>query len=137
MSIHITMQQARDLAEMAVMDRGPEYVYSPDGGCVYYEADGSSSCMVGYIIDRLGFDRSALDDYTNGSSVVALINGEHVSCDLGVQEYLTKLQASQDSGHCWADAYLEAENTLGFPAAVSMISDRPITVTEEVPTDAA
>jgi hypothetical protein len=131
MTVHVSMQQARDLAAMAVEERGPDYIYDTNEfGCVYFAAPNEPSCMVGYILHRLGIDSEELYEscVNNDAGVVTLVNTDIISCDLGVQEYLTTLQTKQDVGECWANAYLEAENELGFPAAVEMIEAKPIKV---------
>ena len=58
--LKISFEQARDLAEMAVADRGADYVYpnsmSETRSCLYFE-DIGPSCLVGWFFHRMGMTK--------------------------------------------------------------------------------
>lgn len=120
MSIKISFSQALDLAQMAVADKGEDYIYQRpyfistpihpsirEGGgtalCAYYDADGDPSCIVGHILHAMGVQLDPRHT-ANFSSVLELTMRRVISLDPKTKLFLTELQNHQDCGYSWGDA---------------------------------
>lgn len=114
MSISISYEQARDLLELAVEERGADHIYkrrrNPGGQlaqCTYYGPDGTPDCIVGWVLNRLGLRYDYCQSY-NGSGVEHLISHMEIKCDLKTACLLTAAQIYQDDGFTWGDALANA-----------------------------
>lgn len=116
----INAQQALQMLREAVAAKGADYVYREqdrdDGGfvqCVYFEGDGSPSCIVGHVLAQLGkreqdlrFEGSSTPNTVGIESV--LVDG--VELDMGARRVLGAAQRKQDGGATWGAAVLYAED---------------------------
>jgi hypothetical protein len=102
MDFKLTYDEAVELLERAVKDRGKDYTYPAEllgTNCVYFK-NGQPSCIVGYVLSYKGVREEDLDSYENGSSVDGLeITGDHRAAVL-----LEWVQAYQDQGISWGES---------------------------------
>lgn len=106
----ITLDVARERVKATIAGR-EDYVYprsraaGGDGKCVYFEADGTPSCLIGQAFaDEL---RKADPDFDyNTEGVAALPDGLF---DLPAVHYLSRVQDKQDTGWTWGNAVQDAE----------------------------
>lgn len=116
MTIKIGYEQARDLLELAVAERGTDYIYqkpqvsSDDcddlfSTCAYFTQGGQPSCMVGDMLSRLGVTKETLDEAegenNNLVGVVALWYTGLIECDWPTLVLLWKAQQYQDEEEPW------------------------------------
>ena len=112
----LTAETALELLERAVQEKGPDYVYpksdtqDEDGDgdyvCLYRNADGSPSCIVGHVFNYLG----VLPKVGEGRSARQAV------MDLGLvtgkwnptSEILQTAQRDQDAGATWGEALAAA-----------------------------
>ena len=126
----LTYERALALAEEIVAERGPGFVYNPngEGDCFYVLTTdprlgdkrmanppiggGVTGCLVGEIISRAGL---MTDEIAEASlSVSELIKGGYLSVDGGkVGRFLNVLQTSQDGGASWGEALADAKSKAG------------------------
>jgi hypothetical protein len=118
--LKIGYEQARDLLELAVEERGPDYVYEhPDGetgGCFYFTRSGEPSCIVGWVLNRLGLKfewgcATTTEDHgyiPNATSVEFLIAKGHIDVDFRTAVLLQVAQNLQDDDWYWGDAVQRA-----------------------------
>lgn len=110
MTVNISYQQAVDLLELAVEERGPSFTYvrvdisedNKSGFCAYFDHDGSPSCIVGWVLNRLGIDaQMCWNNEVNEESVSGLVSSEIISIDFKTYTLLAIAQALQDSLVPW------------------------------------
>lgn len=87
------------------------YVYTHDN-CVYFFQDNSPGCLIGQVLDKMGYDRDSLEAYRadsvtdpNGESAIWLLR--RMGFDERVADAAYLAQIVQDSNGTWGDA-LEA-----------------------------
>ena len=102
MTLKIGYEQARDLLELAMEERGFEYRYprSDYTMCVYFDPTGGPSCIVGWVLNRLGlkFDYHCSD---NSGNVLGLAKSRIISVDVKTATLLSMAQSAQDSQWTW------------------------------------
>lgn len=125
-SIEITRDEARALLAEVVAEKGGDYVYpranmsDSDGNsalCVYFEPDGSPSCIVGHLLARKGITLSTLGDDSNQVGVSSLVDDGILACDKITADALYEAQASQDGGDTWGEALADAERVFAKESA--------------------
>lgn len=107
--MHITEAQFTKAMQEAVAERGEDYVYRVrvNGSCVYVDADGSPSCLIGLALSKI--NPSRLPDYHHPrNSIPALTLLDGIVPD-AVAWAADDAQTIQDTGHTWAEA-LKAYN---------------------------
>ena len=134
MTVSISYQQAVDLLELAVEERGKDFTYiragqTPDdknsGYCAYYTENGSPSCIVGWVLNRLGITAWQCQQAgVNESSVDELVTNEIIKIDFKTYALLMTAQALQDAITPWGKT-LEiakgvAENIIAPPKSEDM-----------------
>lgn len=112
MTVKISFSQALDLAQMAVADKGEDYVYqrpfyAPLGHtvCAYYDESGQPSCLVGHILHGMGLRTRGRKNFC---SVAELAEIGVISIDAKTNYFLGFLQSSQDIGIPWGTALAQA-----------------------------
>lgn len=111
----ITYEMAKDLLQRAVEERGEDYVYpraSSPGGCVYFEDDGTPSCIVGHVLAYLGYTKDDIEDF-NDQSVGAV--SDAAPMDFQARWLLRDAQIRQDQGTPWGRAVSEAIASMESP----------------------
>lgn len=111
--IRLGLSRVRELAQLAVLERGAEFVYQRpeiDGQptCAYFDNFGKPSCLVGMILFRCGIEPL---HYTTLNSVwVFDLQDEGViEADPDAIAYLDDLQSAQDKNVPWGEAVENAE----------------------------
>jgi hypothetical protein len=82
--------------------KGEDYVYPRQEACVYFEKDGSPSCIIGHELAKHGID------YNDENSVEQLVEAGFIKTDPATREFLLEVQAFQDAGAPWGVALSEA-----------------------------
>lgn len=114
-AIALSLRDAKEFAERAVKKMGRSFVYrdvknDDPRDCVYFETDGSPSCLIGMIFFFAGADTEPFlkeDDYMytlNGDDVYQIRASGVLECDDITEEFLTDLQHLQDAGETWGDS---------------------------------
>jgi hypothetical protein len=92
--------------------KGEDYVYPRQEACVYFEKDGSPSCIIGHELAKHGITRDDLlvedIDYNDENSVEQLVEAGFIKTDPATREFLLEVQAFQDAGAPWGVALSEA-----------------------------
>lgn len=110
--VKISLQQARDVAALAVQERGEDYV---DEGMKRYYANGKPSCLVGCILDYLGVDKTQFTSKMIGSSVMneakilSVLDVLQIETDGMTRDYLCALQHGNDDDMSWGETVATAE----------------------------
>lgn len=115
--IKLSKTQATELLQMAVADRGPEYVYKSRasgptyGSCVYFYR-GKPDCIVGWIFNALGLKMQDLkklsgDNNANGSRF-SHIGKEILEISQATLDMVQSVQDAQDEGKSWGYALEQA-----------------------------
>lgn len=115
----IDIEFALESMRRAVEKKGADYVYKPPAGnsCVYFNKDGSPSCIVGHVFADAGVDP---DDFllpgpgrtrsSNSCRITILdLDGVGVQIDDATRRALDAAQYAQDRGVTWAGALADAE----------------------------
>lgn len=101
----LTYDEAVDLLNRAVAEKGPDYVYPrslSDGLCVYFEGS-APSCIVGHLLAYKGIDAEQVA-VQNENGFDTLIGDDVIGVDRKTECLLNVAQASQDSQMPWGDA---------------------------------
>ena len=94
-----------------VVAERPDYVY-PHDYCVYRDEDGSPSCLIGHVIQRLDPDYFAsISEQGNGATVRGLSWTDRFS--VAEVRALRAAQMIQDTGQTWAEALATFELQIG------------------------
>jgi hypothetical protein len=127
MTIELTYDEAVELLQEAVAKKGEDYVYEPplvqtpyieEGSqvalCVYFDDEGSPSCIVGHALAKKGVTREALDnvdsELNRNAGPYGLESAEVISAPVGVIDLLSLVQDYQDQGTPWGEALRIATN---------------------------
>lgn len=95
---------------MAVVEGREGYVYEPDPFCMYFNPDGSPSCIVGHVLVRHGI--TALQVGTLNYSRAKRLSAEGVlDVDDRAENLLESVQGMQDKGIPWGEALTAALRT--------------------------
>lgn len=117
--IEITKDEARTLLAEVVAEKGRDYVYpraNSGDGCVYFESDGSPSCIVGHVLAKKGATLAQLEDLAlNGHAVETLFHEGIVLADHATRGALTRAQDIQDGGSTWGTALNAANHVFDHP----------------------
>lgn len=120
---NLNYQQALDLLNRAVEEKGADYVYPEEekrnwknipGGavCSYYVSNGEArpSCIIGHVIEYLGLRDQFLpiQGQYEGKSGVSALNALGVRITRRADVLLDTVQSEQDSGHPWGEAVEQA-----------------------------
>lgn len=105
--VSLDYDTALALLERAVAEKGADYAY-PRSYCVYFEPDGSPSCIVGHVLAYMGVTRRDVLDW-NRSPVLTLCSLEVIEADYLTQRLLVLTQMHQDSGTPWGEAVAKAK----------------------------
>lgn len=110
MTTHLDFNGVVNSARTIVSEFGYDYVYSKcEGMCVYFDEDDKPSCLVGRILDTYGVTSEQIRNAGfNESTVATLFDADLISADRPTRLFLTRLQTSQDAGHPWGRALIEA-----------------------------
>ena len=87
-------------------------VHPTSGGCYYFNADGTPSCIIGHALAKCGVEPFEFDDFKNYESVAS-----HILDTLGVYDKTVRLaaltaQRVQDDGGSWKMAGSSFEHVL-------------------------
>lgn len=100
----------------AVAAEHPDFVYEMpliDGvnnGCVYFDEDGSPSCLIGQGLARLGFNAEDFShDGNNGMAIDDLLSHWNLA-SLSESRWLSDVQMIQDDGENWSYAVRAADD---------------------------
>lgn len=99
----ITYEDAVRVLDELAAER-PDYVYIEES-CHYTERDGNPGCIIGHLLDRLGFDRPGWGDATNNESVLSVVP----ILDAKTKTLLRAVQQLQDNGDSWSTAVEQAK----------------------------
>jgi hypothetical protein len=117
MTVHLTLDLAKQLVERAIAEKGEDYVYLPPGGRVgepclnwHLQPDGQMvpGCIVGHVWHYLGFTN---EDTGQGDAkhVLGYLEGyDHLTYTEDAADFLYAVQDQQDRGVPWGEAYKEA-----------------------------
>lgn len=110
-----TEEQVTAVIREIVAER-PDYVYdspSGDAQCVYGDADGNPSCLVGHVIAKL--DPEGFKELIGFANELAFVSTDWFDRPPeDVASALLQAQITQDSGRPWAEALFQYESTLGY-----------------------
>lgn len=99
-----------------VAEKGAGYVYpeseKDDTGSCRYRYEGKPSCIIGHVLDRLGFGVGESWEQTKASFVLRPLGASP-----SVQRLADAAQLAQDEGRSWGEALAEAER-LVTPEAI-------------------
>ena len=119
----VTYEQAKELLHRAVQERGEDYVYTatdPERGCIYFEDDGTPSCIVGLVLSYLGYTKDDLvkgdRDFNSGNGVNGLACYGLVAFDMRARNLLTHVQTRQDGRVPWGKAVSDSIALMETPA---------------------
>jgi hypothetical protein len=130
--VSFTYEEAVQLLEKAVADRGADYVYAKDPKalrtsfwrCVNVFVDGTPGCIIGQILAYKGFwDQEGAALYEGTVTVSDLIVEGVIEADDATAELLSAVQRNQDNGVSWGEAVsrarmiAEAVRSGGCPAS--------------------
>lgn len=95
---------------------GEDHFASDAAGCVYRAADGSPSCLVGRILQRLGVDLDDLfppadGDFRHNGYTVDMLDLDGFSSE--AVTFLSDLQVEQDAGRPWGACLAKARRAAG------------------------
>lgn len=116
MSVRIEFNEAIELLNRAVAERGADYVYREDPKafdaedevrCVNTFDDGTPGCIVGQVCFYAGLDAEDLAS-NRFSPVDTLVAEEVLNIDSDVIELLSEAQSRQDGGDTWGKAVQRA-----------------------------
>ena len=97
-------EQTRDLLELAIEEKGRDWIYPNfQEGCYYYEDDGSPGCIFGWVFNRLGLE--LLNTYDNEESIFQLISSNIIVADYKTTVLMGTVQRLQDDGDTWGYWY--------------------------------
>lgn len=113
----LTVDDALNLLQIAVDERGEEYVYRADErdlngnvSCDYAESDGSPSCLIGLALSVIGVDPTWLsvgeDLGWAGCGIEVL--GDDLGLPRKVSDVFSAAQIAQDTGSTWGTALEKA-----------------------------
>jgi hypothetical protein len=109
-TIKITFDEAVELLDRAVAEKGEDYIYPRSAGeaeCLYVE-DGQPSCIVGHVLFWKGLTLERIESI-EGMSAFALNDYDWLDLDEKAEALLWKTQSRQDSGVPWGRAVAEAK----------------------------
>ena len=128
----VSLNEAEELLERAVTEKGADYVYGKRGGACNYERDGAPSCIVGHVLSYLGLTVEQLATLDNPDKFYVNECGYPVSADTGITdiaqllaselgidltfpaaELLQNAQFDQDNGVPWGTAVVLAKDAVG------------------------
>ena len=105
----LTAKEARELLLRAVNQRGPAYVYERNPAnahaCVYFNAHGQPSCLIGQMISYLGIGPFDFGSKRNRSTTATeLVRSLFPDTEPLVLNALRQAQYVQDTGKTWGEA---------------------------------
>jgi hypothetical protein len=104
--LEISYDEALELLDRAVAERGEDYVY--DGACEYFQcdADNQPGCIVGHVLAYKGMDPELLDKLGLNSTKLAYVadKSEVLKLDIKTKVLLDEVQNRQDTGIPWGKA---------------------------------
>ena len=108
--IELKFEQAVELLNRAVDEKGADFTYDthPFTSCVYYESDGTPSCIVGHVFSYLGITKDDLTDPSHNQEGLGLMYNSYLEVDYQTLELLEKVQSLQDNEVSWGQAVDEA-----------------------------
>lgn len=125
----LTLDEAIADVRAVIDEYGADYRYESDSGeCMYFEledpAGKAPSCIVGHVFARHGLKRDDLAvepryethetnrkiDLNEGISVTSLVSNHLLAVDDDTHQFLSNLQANQDSGISWGESFEIALN---------------------------
>lgn len=119
--IKLNLQNAVELAEALVAERGADFTYEEHFGptCRYYNMDGSPSCFIGGILYLKGYRMQDMDRLThhrfdNLGPVCEMVSKGWIVCDSQTEIFLHELQDSQDGGETWGVALETAKRRVNY-----------------------
>jgi hypothetical protein len=106
--IKITFDEAVELLDRAVAEKGEDYIYpgSLGNGACWYTRDGRPDCIVGHVLFWKGVTPEQLERL-EGTSAFGLDGW--LELDEKTSQLLWKTQQRQDSGVPWGRAVAEAK----------------------------
>ena len=123
-TIELSYDEAKELLERAVQEKGPDYVYvGPEGNkagelgvsCIYFIDEETPGCIIGQVLAYKGFTRSDLNtdwaglpSLNSGSGVLSLRNHEVLQVDDRTFRLMRETQQQQDRGVPWGLAVSHA-----------------------------
>lgn len=112
----IDRDRAVELLRQQVERVGAEYVYqlpANERQCVYFDAAGCPSCIVGYVLADLGVSvggvhesgRTPGSQFDMGNGIaIAAVDVDGVALTEGARSVLAMAQRAQDQGETWGEA---------------------------------
>lgn len=106
--ITITADEARELLQRAVNEKGADYVYPERFNCRYFNEDGGPSCIVGHVLDYKGLTLDDVPGVENTAALLTIRGDGVIKCDDLTSRALQEAQNVQDCGEPWGYALAEA-----------------------------
>jgi hypothetical protein len=129
MMIELTLKKAFELAKSFV-EPNPDFIYEDENGrsslaanCQYIHGTGTKDekpgCIIGFMFDALGVERSRLINFDRHASVawdaMRILKQDGVmSIEEGAFNFIDCLQRQQDAGYSWGDSLKYAAGIVGI-----------------------
>lgn len=114
-TISLGLNLSRELASLAVRVAGSDFVYHTVedqdlelSRYLYFDYDGKPSCLVGWILFYAGAEPFPFCEENEADVEELVLNGV-LDANGDTVEYLGLLQAAQDLGNSWGEAFEIAE----------------------------
>jgi hypothetical protein len=129
MMIELTLEKAFKLAKSFV-EPNPDFIYKDENGwsgraanCQYIHSTGTKDekpgCIIGFMFDALGVERSKLIKFDDNSHTASQAMGllrkyGEMSIDQDAFTFIDCLQRQQDAGYSWGDSLKYAAGIVGI-----------------------
>jgi len=102
----------------AIVQENPDTVYNTpvidnagNKACVYFDAEGNPSCLIGHGLAKLGITLEDMSDSENFMAIAELLNDWN-STPASETCWLRNVQAYQDCGETWDGAVKKADKRM-------------------------
>ena len=110
MKLQITKTSALASLRKAVAGKGEDFVYEPVDplvGCLYFDALGMCSCIVGHVLADHGYTLDDIEKDRNNTLIWSL--DHRIDMTAAAKSVLSVAQRAQDHGRTWGVALMRAE----------------------------